>query len=83
MKRRNKPRVGIIGCGNMGQALMKGLGRDPRAFTVVVYDKDRRKPAKAKKAYRVSSAQSLAGLIASCRGRVRDRSHSKMEPRAP
>ena len=66
MKQRHKSMIGMIGCGNMGQALIRGLTSSPKAGKVWVYDKQRSRLLKVKKAYKVSSAAKLDELIRRC-----------------
>ena len=55
--------IGIIGCGNMGSALIKGLKRKVKGSRLLIYDKDRTKQARAKKTYRIKGAKSLEEVI--------------------
>ena len=55
--------IGVIGCGNMGEALIKGLKSRFKAATLLVYDKDRRKLSRIKKIYAIKKIKSLSHLI--------------------
>jgi len=55
--------IGIIGCGNMGCALIKGLKRQRKGSRLVIYDKDRVRQAKIRKASKVKAAKCLEELI--------------------
>ncbi len=59
-----KPRVGIIGAGNMGEAIIKGLVRR-RKFNVCVYDKNRKRLNLIYRRYQLKKIP-LPGLIKSC-----------------
>jgi pyrroline-5-carboxylate reductase len=51
-------KIGIIGCGHMGEALAGGLSRRVRnaARTLAVFDIDKRKSEKLRRRYGVSPA---------------------------
>jgi pyrroline-5-carboxylate reductase len=58
-------KVGIIGCGNMGSALIAGLSRE-KAFEIFVYDIDVLKAKEAVNRWSVKKAESPSGLAAGC-----------------
>ena len=66
MKQKYRPTIGMIGCGNMGQALIRGVSLSFKGVKVCVYDKQRSRLLKVKKAYKVSSASSLDDLVRRC-----------------
>lgn len=55
--------IGIIGCGNMGQALIKGLKKKGQGSRLLIFDKDKRKLSSIKKTYRIKTAKSLEDLV--------------------
>jgi len=55
--------IGIIGCGNMGGALIKGLRSKFKSLRLITYDKDKAKLLKVKSLYRVKAARSLKDLV--------------------
>jgi len=57
--------IGIIGCGNIGRALIKGLRRGVKGSRLLAYDRDRTKLAGAKRAYKIKAAKNLEELILS------------------
>ena len=59
--------IGIIGCGNMGKAILSGVKRACKGEKVSVYDKDRRKLQQAIQRYKAEKAASLDSLISKAR----------------
>ncbi len=59
--------VGVIGCGNMGQALIQGIlaGRFASSRRIIVWDTDFRKLKRAARAFRVRAARSNAEVATS------------------
>jgi pyrroline-5-carboxylate reductase len=55
--------IGIIGCGNMGQAIVKGLRREVKGSRLLCYDKDKANQSRVKKAYKIKSAKSLQEVL--------------------
>ena len=55
--------MGIIGCGNMGRALLGGLLSNYRKERVLVYDKDRSKLSKLKKDSLLRKAKNLEEVV--------------------
>lgn len=55
--------VGIIGCGNMGEALVKGLRKKSKKKKVFIFDKDKKKSSLLKRRYKVDRSNSIEELI--------------------
>lgn len=60
-----KKKIGIIGCGNMGAALIKGVTRS-QGHKVTSYDVDKRKAKEVAKKYKTKLASSSAELVSKC-----------------
>ncbi len=58
-------KIGIIGCGNMGSALIAGLSRD-KTFDIYVYDIDSLKEKEAVSRWAVKKAENPAELAGYC-----------------
>ncbi|OGX05484.1 MAG: pyrroline-5-carboxylate reductase [Omnitrophica bacterium RIFCSPLOWO2_12_FULL_50_11] len=60
-----RQKIGLIGCGNMGSAILSGLFRKRLAQPnqVYVYDRDRAKTISARQRFRVTAAGSNSDLI--------------------
>jgi pyrroline-5-carboxylate reductase len=60
MKQSARSKIGIIGCGNMGAALIRGL----QGRRVWAYDKQKAKLSKVERSYKAAKAKSLDRLVA-------------------
>ncbi|MFC1514571.1 pyrroline-5-carboxylate reductase [Candidatus Omnitrophota bacterium] len=67
MKQKPKHTIGVIGCGNMGGALVKGLKAKYKGIVIRAYDKDKARLRRLKKAYRVGIAFGLDDIIRTSR----------------
>ena len=56
-------RIGFIGAGKMGQALMQGLRAESRSATLLAVDADQATSAKVRRTLRVSVAASIQDLV--------------------
>lgn len=55
--------IGIVGCGNMGGALIKGLKIKSKKTKLIGYDKDRKKLSQIASSYKVTVAASQKQLV--------------------
>jgi pyrroline-5-carboxylate reductase len=62
--------LGIIGCGNMGGAVIKGLRQRYAGLKLCVYDKDGRKLSNVRTLYKVRTSKNLEGLVRCCKSLV-------------
>jgi pyrroline-5-carboxylate reductase len=58
-----KPTIGIIGCGNMGSALIENLARSQGPEHIVIFDKESQKEESLVKGFKVCGAKSIEELV--------------------
>ncbi|MDD5449595.1 MAG: pyrroline-5-carboxylate reductase [Candidatus Omnitrophica bacterium] len=60
-----KKRVGIIGCGNMGTAILKAVAKSP-GHQVTSYDIDKKRLKDTAKKYKIKAAKDIPDLVKKC-----------------
>lgn len=59
-------KIGIIGCGNMGEAILAQSAKAGKAQNFIIFEKDKLKEAFACRIYRVKAAIDITDLLYKC-----------------
>ena len=61
-----KKKIGVIGCGNMGSALVENLRKRSAALEIFVFDKDQEKQNSLVKGFKVQPSVAIQTLVSFC-----------------